>query len=78
MFSDRYEAVFRSVLGIPDHESLDKLEYQGVATWDSVGHMALIAALESEFEISLEMDDVIDLDSFETGKAILAKYNDSM
>lgn len=75
MNSDKYEMVFRRVLLIPDDVPVDSLEYQSVGEWDSVGHMSLIAELESEFDISLEMDDVIDLDSFRAGKAILAKYN---
>jgi acyl carrier protein len=37
--------------------------------------MSLVAALESEFSISMDMDDVIDLDSFNKGIEILAKYN---
>jgi hypothetical protein len=38
------------------------------------GHMALIAALEDAFDIMMEMDDIIDLSSFEKGKEILRKY----
>ena len=75
MAKDRYESVFRRALVLPDDSPVENLEYQGVAAWDSVGHMSLIAELESEFDISLEMDDVIDFDSFQAGKMILAKYN---
>ena len=54
---------------------LKDLEYQGVDTWDSVGHMVLMASLEEKFDIMLEMDDIIDFSSFEKGKSILAKYD---
>ena len=50
------------------------LVYGQSQSWDSVGHMALIAALEDAFDIMMEMDDIIDLSSFEKGKEILRKY----
>jgi len=53
---------------------LKKLKYQSIPQWDSVGHMSLITALEETFNISLEMDDIIDFSSFEKGKKILKKY----
>ena len=36
--------------------------------------MGLIAELEDAFDISMEMDDIIDFSSFEKGKEILNKY----
>jgi len=50
------------------------LEYQGIPDWDSVGHMGLIAHLEEAFGIQIEMDDVIELNSFTKGKDIIIKY----
>jgi acyl carrier protein len=37
--------------------------------------MALIAELEDSFEISMEMDDIIDFSSYEKGIEILKKYD---
>lgn len=57
-------------------EDAEKLEYQGIAAWDSVGHMGLIAAIEDCFDIMMDTDDIIDLSSFAKGKEILSKnYN---
>ena len=36
--------------------------------------MNMIAKLESEFKITMEMDDIIDFSSFKTGIKILKKY----
>ena len=36
---------------------------------------ALVAALEDAFDIMIDMDDIIDLSSFEKGKEILKKYD---
>lgn len=58
-----------------DASVVEKLKYQDVPEWDSVGHMALIAAIEEAFDIMMDTDDIIDFDSFETGINILKKYN---
>jgi acyl carrier protein len=71
---ERYNQVFKEVFDI-DESKLQGLTYQSVPLWDSVGHMSLIAAIEEAFDIMMEMDDIIDLSSYEKGKEILSKYN---
>ena len=56
-------------------ENVPTLKYGESEQWDSVGHMSLIAALEDAFDIMVDMDDIIDLSSFEKGKEILRKYD---
>ena len=51
----------------------DDLKYQGIPQWDSVGHMNLIAALEDAFDLMLDMDDVIGMNSIAVCKNILKK-----
>ena len=71
---EKYNEAFTTVLGV-EESALDTLEYQGIAEWDSVGHMQLIAALEEAFEIMFETDDIIDFASYVIGKDILKKYD---
>lgn len=71
---EKYNKAFMETFEI-DESQLPGLEYQGIATWDSVGHMALIAALEGAFDIMMDTDDIIDLSSYEKGKEILKKYD---
>lgn len=70
---EKYNNVFMENLQITE-DKLVGLQYQGVELWDSVGHMSLVAALEDEFDIMIDTDDIIDLSSYEKGKEILAKY----
>ena len=70
----KYSDLFKRVFNIEGEQALESLEYQGIKEWDSVGHMALIASIENEFDIQLDVDDVIDFSSFTEGKKILAKY----
>ena len=71
---DRYKKVFIESFEITS-EKVDDLKYQDIPQWDSVGHMSMIASLEDEFEITLEMDDIIDFSSFKKGKETLEKYD---
>lgn len=71
---EKYINVFVESFGITTSE-VEGLEYQSIASWDSVGHMVMIAALEETFEIMVDTDDIIDFSSFEKGKEILAKYD---
>ena len=46
----------------------------GRRTWDSIGHMTLIAALESAFGIVLDTDDITAFSSYKKGFEIMSKY----
>lgn len=70
---EKFNNVFMETLQVSE-EQLEGLKYQAVELWDSVGHMSLVAALEDEFDIMIDTDDIIDLSSYEKGKEILAKY----
>ncbi len=70
---EKYIKCFTDALEVPSEE-VEKLEYQGVESWDSVGHMSLIAALEDSFDIQMDTDDIVDLSSFAKGIEILKKY----
>ena len=54
--------------------ALPELVYQAIPSWDSVGHMGLMAMLEEAFGITLDIDDVIDFSSFVKGQELLKKY----
>lgn len=68
-----YNQAFTKSLGIKEIK-LKKLNYQGVKSWDSVGHMNLISVLEKNFKIEMDIDDIVDFSSYEKGKKILKKY----
>jgi acyl carrier protein len=55
-------------------DEVGSIEYQSVPAWDSIGHMIMISELESEFSVSIEMDDVITISNLETCLSKLAKY----
>lgn len=74
---EKYVAAFTSTFMV-DESVLPDLKYQDIAAWDSVGHMALMTALEETFDIEMDIDDIIEFSSFEYGCTILAKYSINM
>jgi|TARA_B100001964_G_C14141792_1_gene557809 acyl carrier protein len=75
---ETYKKIFVDSLSLNNSENIEKLEYNIIPEWDSIGHMSLIAALEEEYKISLETDDIIDFSSFKKGIEILIKYGVSI
>ena len=71
---EKLAKVFADTFGISEAETKE-LQYQGIEQWDSVGHMTLVAAIEDDFDIQLDTDDIIDMSSFEKAQEILAKYD---
>jgi acyl carrier protein len=72
---EKYDQIFIDQLGINLEQLNETLTYNSVKSWDSVGHMALMAALESEFDIMIDTDDIIDFSSYPKGMEILTKYD---
>ena len=70
----KYDAIFIEVFEINLSDLTDDLEYQSIPSWDSVGHMSLMAELEDGFDVMLEMDDIIDFGSYKTGIETMKKY----
>ena len=73
---EKYKSSFIEALEISPDIVNDKLEYNSISEWDSIGHMSLISSLEESFDITFETDDIIDFSSFTKGIEILKNnYN---
>ena len=70
----KYNQIFMESFSIDESALADNLEYNTIPEWDSIGHMAMTAALEDAFDIMMETDDIIDFSSYRKGFEILAKY----
>lgn len=66
--------IFSAALGVPRERVTDDLKYASIAEWDSLSHMALVAAIEKHYGIMLDTDDVIDMSSVGKAREILQKY----
>ena len=70
----KYNQVFLESFSIDESALDDNLKYNTIQSWDSIGHMVMIAELEDAFDIMMEMDDIIDFSSYKKGFELIAKY----
>lgn len=67
--------VFRDVLSLPASFDVTALAYQQHPSWDSVAHMRLIAAIETQFDIMMETDQILEMSSYAKALEILKAHN---
>ena len=56
---EKYQNAFLEAFELSDKSNLRDLKYQSIDEWDSIGHMALIAELESAYGITIKTEDLI-------------------
>ena len=71
---EKYVEAFVESLDVGE-DQVPGLEYQSVPSWDSVGHMGLVAAIEDAFDIQFETDDIVEFNSYVKGIELLKKYD---
>jgi acyl carrier protein len=70
---ETYRELFCETFEIEEEEA-ESATPDSIETWDSLHHMNLIAALEDEFDIELEPEDVVEITSFGKGIEVLKKH----
>jgi acyl carrier protein len=71
---DRVFSAFKESFDLDDDADTANLVYQDYPAWTSIGHMILVAALESEFDTMLETDDILAMSNFDKTVSIMSKY----
>jgi acyl carrier protein len=71
---EKLRTCFSQSLGIPLETVTDDLTYNTIEPWDSVGHMTLVAEIETAFDLMLDTDDIIAMSSFGKAVEILGRY----
>jgi acyl carrier protein len=69
--ADRLKGVFVEALELPADVDVENLKYRDIEQWDSLGHMTLVAAIEDEFDVQLDTEQVIDMSSFKVAVDML-------
>lgn len=68
---DRLRPVFIEALGLAPDVDVDAIRYRRHPTWDSLGHMALVVAIEDAFGVELDPGQLIRIDSLAAAAGIL-------
>jgi acyl carrier protein len=70
---DRIYKVVSEVFGIPVEDINDNSSPDTIPTWESLAHINLILSLESEFNLSLSLEDGMEMLSVGLIKTILGE-----
>lgn len=72
---EKYVKCFCEVLSLEKDFVKENVKLNETPDWDSVGHMELITAIEDEFDIMFDTEDILDFTTYEVGIEILKKHN---
>lgn len=68
---ERLKVVFAQALDLDPGTRIEELRYRDIDKWDSLGHMALVAAIEDAFDVQFDTDQVIDMSAFKVAYDML-------
>ncbi|GIU33146.1 acyl carrier protein [Shewanella sp. MBTL60-007] len=68
---EKLNTIFSAVLGINIDNVTEDLRADSVPNWDSIAHMTLVAELEEQFNISLDFDQISEINSYNKVKEVL-------
>jgi acyl carrier protein len=72
--TEQLHTAFATALQIDPAIITDAMAYNQQPEWDSVAHMALVAELESVFDVMLDTEDILAMSSVGAARTILGKY----
>lgn len=58
--------IFRFVLQLPDETDLYSVRQDNTPKWDSMAQVSLVAGIEGEFDVQLELAEAVQITSFES------------
>lgn len=71
---EKLNSIFCEVFSVEETALNGEFNKCNVAGWDSVRQLSLTSAIEDEFDIMLDAEDILDFTSYDNAKKILAKY----
>ena len=72
---EKLNNIFCEVFSVEASALNADFDKNSVEGWDSVHQLSLTSAIEDEFDIMLDAEDILDFISYDNAKAILAKYD---
>jgi acyl carrier protein len=65
MVQQRLRAVFANVFRVDPAQLSPTVSPAEIEDWDSFGHLALVEALQGEFKVEFEIEDIAQMDDLE-------------
>lgn len=70
----KLEEIFREVFRLLPGDDVTKVRQVNHPAWDSLAHVTLIGAIESEFNVTIDVADSIEITSYEAAVLYLEKH----
>lgn len=70
---EKLNNIFVDVFGVEQAKLNADFRKENVAAWDSIHQLSVVTAMEETFDILLDPEDIIALDSYQAAKEILKK-----
>lgn len=74
MVSEKLDGAFRRALELDDSIVPSSLAYRSVQQWDSIGHITLVAELESTYDVMFSTEEVVALSSYAKAAELLKAH----
>ena len=74
---EKLNNIFVEVFGVEGAALNANFRKETVEAWDSIHQLSIVTAMEEEFDILFDPEDIIALNSYEAAKGILSKYIDA-
>ena len=72
---EKLNKIFCDVFSVEESALNSEFNNCTVEGWDSVHQLSLTSAVEDEFDIMLDAEDILEFTSYENAKTVLAKYD---
>lgn len=69
--TDKLEKIFRAVFELPENANVATLRQVNAPNWDSLAHVSLVTAIESEFDTTIDAADALRITSFQAAQLVL-------
>jgi acyl carrier protein len=67
-------AIFRAVFDLAEGHDVRTVRQVNHPAWDSLAHVSLVGAIESEFGIEIDISDSMEITSFDAALAYLEEH----
>lgn len=71
---EKLNRIFCEVFSVEESALNSEFDKCNVEGWDSVRQLSLSTAVEDEFDIMLDAEDILEFTSYDNVKKVLAKY----
>lgn len=68
---NKYNAIFKKILKINDIKKIKLANTKNTEKWDSLTHLRIITELENIFDITFKSNEILKINSYDTGIKIL-------